>query len=49
VVKPTLVNGFDYRKMNWADLPFANEAASMVPEEADADEAMRPAGRTSEA
>ncbi len=26
VVKPTLVSGFDYRKMNWADLPLASDA-----------------------
>ncbi len=35
VVKPTLENGFDYRKMHWADLPMRLEdppAATLVPD-----------------
>jgi hypothetical protein len=30
VVKPTLLNGFDYRRMNWADLPLATDADGMA-------------------
>ena len=37
VVKPTLVKGFDYKAMAWADLPAADadEMASLVPAEAE--------------
>jgi hypothetical protein len=38
VVKPTLVKGFDYRRMHWADLPLppvAEDEASLVPEHAE--------------
>jgi hypothetical protein len=37
VVKPTLVNGFDYKAMAWADVPAtdADELVSLVPAEAE--------------
>jgi hypothetical protein len=43
VVKPTLVNGFDYKAMAWADIPApkADEMISLVPAEDEA-EALEP-------
>jgi len=35
VVKPTLVQGFDYKAMSWTDLPVAPAEASLVPDGAD--------------
>jgi hypothetical protein len=37
VVKPTLVKGFDYKAMAWADLPTAgdDESVSLVPAESE--------------
>jgi hypothetical protein len=31
VVKPTLVKGFDYKAMAWADLAEVNDAVPLVP------------------
>jgi Permuted papain-like amidase enzyme, YaeF/YiiX, C92 family len=42
VVKPTILNGFDYKAMAWADLPPA-DGAPLVPEESFEDETLSPA------
>jgi hypothetical protein len=45
VVKPTLVKGFDYKAMAWADLPFdeGDELMSLVPMQSADDETLSPA------
>ncbi len=45
VVKPTLVNGFDYKTMAWSDLPFddSDELMSLAPLQAADDETLSPA------
>ena len=44
VVKPTLVRGFDYKAMAWADIPAedADEMVSLVPADTDMVEADSP-------
>jgi hypothetical protein len=32
-VKPTIENGFDYRRLSWAHLPHTHESVTAAPDE----------------